>query len=261
MADTIEAYFRTGGLQVQCNIIAREKLLERMQHPDNYPDEKLLVRVSGYTAYFQDLNPQMQQEIITRAEYDLKNGMELRYQDTTSSGESSSLFPRNLFTWKSLFVQLKDLQGRLRDQWNTFTSRRGLLRELEGEATKEFLDILLHLMELRFLVDSDYRENIKNFTGAYRIKDQAGELNYLVKFHNGKMDFTRDDPVSKADVTLTFDKMSTLRDLLLAIKTDVLQVILKNQVLVEGNYNYLYKFGFMANHPILPLLKLVNELS
>ena len=261
LADTIEAYFRTGGLQVQCNIIAREKLLERMQHPDNYPDEKLLVRVSGYTAYFQDLNPQMQQEIITRAEYDLKNGMELRYQDTTSSGESSSLFPRNLFTWKSLFVQLKDLQGRLRDQWNTFTSRRGLLRELEGEATKEFLDILLHLMELRFLVDSDYRENIKNFTGAYRIKDQAGELNYLVKFHNGKMDFTRDDPVSKADVTLTFDKMSTLRDLLLAIKTDVLQVILKNQVLVDGNYNYLYKFGFMANHPILPLLKLVNELS
>jgi hypothetical protein len=31
----------------------------------------LLVRVSGYTAYFKDLNPQMQDEIIERTEYGL----------------------------------------------------------------------------------------------------------------------------------------------------------------------------------------------
>jgi formate C-acetyltransferase len=29
------------------------------------------VRVSGYTAYFKDLNPQMQQEIIDRTEYNV----------------------------------------------------------------------------------------------------------------------------------------------------------------------------------------------
>ena len=40
-----------------------------------------MVRVSGYTAYFQDLNPQMQQEIITRAEYDLVDGLEHRYHN------------------------------------------------------------------------------------------------------------------------------------------------------------------------------------
>ena len=44
---------------------------------DNYPD--LLVRVSGYTAYFSDLNPTMQGEIITRAEYDLETGREVIY--------------------------------------------------------------------------------------------------------------------------------------------------------------------------------------
>jgi pyruvate-formate lyase len=36
----------------------------------------MLVRVSGYTAYFKDLNPAMQNEIITRAEYDLSEGVE-----------------------------------------------------------------------------------------------------------------------------------------------------------------------------------------
>jgi formate C-acetyltransferase len=83
-ASTIEAYFRgkperTGGLQVQFNIIDREMLKDMAQHPKKYPP--LMVRVSGYTAYFQDLNPQMQQEIITRAEYDLADGLEHRYQD------------------------------------------------------------------------------------------------------------------------------------------------------------------------------------
>ncbi len=83
-ANTIEAYFRgssdrPGGLQVQFNVVDREMLKDMVQHPDNYPP--LMVRVSGYTAYFQDLNPQMQQEIITRAEYDLVDGIEHRYQD------------------------------------------------------------------------------------------------------------------------------------------------------------------------------------
>ena len=79
-ASTIEAYFRgnnkklPGGLQVQFNVIDREMLIDMVQHPDNYPP--LMVRVSGYTAYFQDLNPQMQQEIIERAEYDLATGQQ-----------------------------------------------------------------------------------------------------------------------------------------------------------------------------------------
>lgn len=83
-ASTIEAYFRgsgdrSGGLQVQFNVIDREMLKDMVLHPDNY--EPLMVRVSGYTAYFQDLNPKMQQEIIDRAEYDPATGQERRYQD------------------------------------------------------------------------------------------------------------------------------------------------------------------------------------
>ena len=37
-----------------------------------------MVRVSGYTAYFADLNPYMQEEIISRAEYDVETGREVR---------------------------------------------------------------------------------------------------------------------------------------------------------------------------------------
>jgi pyruvate formate-lyase/glycerol dehydratase family glycyl radical enzyme len=69
LADHVEAYMRMGGLQVQCNLIDRATLEEARANPLKHPH--LLVRVSGYTAYFTDLNPHMQEEIISRTEYAL----------------------------------------------------------------------------------------------------------------------------------------------------------------------------------------------
>jgi len=77
---TVKGYFRgeitapeekdkRQGLQVQFNIITHDKLVDAMKNPQNYPD--LLVRVSGYTAYFKDLNEQMKREVINRSEYNL----------------------------------------------------------------------------------------------------------------------------------------------------------------------------------------------
>lgn len=71
-ADTVKAYFMSGGLHVQFNIMSYEMLLDAKKHPEKYPD--LLVRVSGYSAYFKDLNEAMKDEIITRTEYDLRKG-------------------------------------------------------------------------------------------------------------------------------------------------------------------------------------------
>jgi formate C-acetyltransferase len=68
----IEAYFRSGGLHVQFNIMSYEMLIDAKKNPENYPE--LLVRVSGYSAYFKDLNETMKDEIITRTEYDIITG-------------------------------------------------------------------------------------------------------------------------------------------------------------------------------------------
>ena len=62
----IEGYFKGGGMQVQFVIQDRQTLLDAQSDPDSYRD--LLVRVSGYTAYFCDLNRSMQNEIIGRTE-------------------------------------------------------------------------------------------------------------------------------------------------------------------------------------------------
>ena len=69
LAQAIEAYLRFGGLHIQFNMISQQILIDAQQNPGKYPE--LLVRVSGYSAYFRDLNVAMQNEIISRTQYEL----------------------------------------------------------------------------------------------------------------------------------------------------------------------------------------------
>ncbi len=71
LAQAIEAYLRLGGLHIQFNLISHEMLIEAQNDPQKYPE--LLVRVSGYSAYFKDLNTAMQNEIITRTQYEISD--------------------------------------------------------------------------------------------------------------------------------------------------------------------------------------------
>ncbi|MCP4227539.1 MAG: formate acetyltransferase, partial [Actinomycetia bacterium] len=60
----VGGYFAQGGMQVQVNVLDRAVLEEAMRDPDSH--RNLLVRISGYCAYFVDLTPAMQQELIDR---------------------------------------------------------------------------------------------------------------------------------------------------------------------------------------------------
>ena len=62
-----KSYFELGGMQMQLNVVNTETLRDAMANPDAYRD--LLVRISGYNAYFVTLNRDMQRELIERAEY------------------------------------------------------------------------------------------------------------------------------------------------------------------------------------------------
>jgi formate C-acetyltransferase len=65
----VKSYFRLGGMQMQFNVITSDVLKDAMAHPEEY--RNLLVRISGYNAYFVTLNREMQIELIERAEYGL----------------------------------------------------------------------------------------------------------------------------------------------------------------------------------------------
>jgi formate C-acetyltransferase len=69
LAALIRTYFTLGGMQLQFNVVDRETLVDAKKHPEKYPG--LLVRISGYSAYFADLTPEMQDEIIARSQQNL----------------------------------------------------------------------------------------------------------------------------------------------------------------------------------------------
>ena len=68
----IRGYAAAGGMQVQLNVMDPEVLQQARAHPERHP--WLLVRVSGYSAYFADLAPAVQQEIIQRTCHGLAPG-------------------------------------------------------------------------------------------------------------------------------------------------------------------------------------------
>lgn len=60
----IESHFKQGGTLININILDKEKLLEANENPDLHPD--LVVRVTGFTAYFASLSPQFRQLVVDR---------------------------------------------------------------------------------------------------------------------------------------------------------------------------------------------------
>ena len=62
-----KSYFDLGGMQIQFNVVSSDTLRDAIDHPENYG--WLLVRISGYNAYFVDLNKELQLELIRRTEF------------------------------------------------------------------------------------------------------------------------------------------------------------------------------------------------
>jgi len=65
-ASLIRTFFETGGPFVQFNVVSTDTLRDAQKHPEKYRD--LLVRVSTYSAYFVELSPELQEDIIARME-------------------------------------------------------------------------------------------------------------------------------------------------------------------------------------------------
>ena len=66
LAALIRGYFQLGGHHIQFNVIDRETLRAAQRHPEESRD--LIVRVAGYSDYFNNLERALQDEIIDRTE-------------------------------------------------------------------------------------------------------------------------------------------------------------------------------------------------
>lgn len=68
MVGLVKGYFSMGGMELQPNVVSNQILKDAQNHPENYRD--LVIRVSGYSAIFTDLGKPLQDEIISRTEFE-----------------------------------------------------------------------------------------------------------------------------------------------------------------------------------------------
>ena len=60
----VKGHFAQGGTLININILDKERILEANENPDLHPD--LVVRVTGFTAYFASLSPKFRQLVVDR---------------------------------------------------------------------------------------------------------------------------------------------------------------------------------------------------
>jgi formate C-acetyltransferase len=60
----IEGHFNLGGTLVNINVVDAQKILAAHKDPSKYPD--LVVRVTGFTAYFNSLSPAFRELVVKR---------------------------------------------------------------------------------------------------------------------------------------------------------------------------------------------------
>jgi trans-4-hydroxy-L-proline dehydratase len=68
VSQLVRSYFRMDGHHIQFNVVSADMLRDAQKHPEKYRD--LIVRVAGYSDYFNDLGEDLQEEIIRRTEHE-----------------------------------------------------------------------------------------------------------------------------------------------------------------------------------------------
>ena len=132
--------------------------------------------------------------------------------------------------------------------FRVFRTKQGMGRlryMLRGEITERLLVVLLRVMSLVFLIDAEYRKNIENFEATYVFSDIKSHLYLVAIFRNNRLKIRR-RPVLEPTFTLIFKDGKVLMKLLFSKSTNILDLILKQDVEFKGSINYLGKFIYMA---------------
>ncbi|HEY3341280.1 MAG TPA: glycine radical domain-containing protein, partial [Anaerolineae bacterium] len=63
----VRAYFAMGGMQIQATVVDQSVLRDAIAHPEQHTD--LIVRIGGYSEYFNNLTPELKQSVLERTEH------------------------------------------------------------------------------------------------------------------------------------------------------------------------------------------------
>jgi hypothetical protein len=133
---------------------------------------------------------------------------------------------------------------RIANRMTRVFSRR-LVEQIRSRATDDLLELLLDGMAMAFLLSRSFRDNIRGFSAKYVFTTADGSVGASARF-DGKLMHVDDKPADDWTVRVRFKDAAGLRRFLFGKNQDILDSVLANDVEMDGNLNYIFKFGFMA---------------
>jgi hypothetical protein len=100
-------------------------------------------------------------------------------------------------------------------------------------------------MDLYFCLFKDYRKNINNFEGQYLLMTRKGGFRSGVIFKDGDMK-VQIGGIPVWDAKVTFEDPQSLLKFIMSRDQDILELMLKNSMEMDGNINLILKFWFMV---------------
>jgi len=124
--------------------------------------------------------------------------------------------------------------------------RDELMRHVESGITGDGLFLILRVMSMVFSLNRNFNKNIRNFDGRYIFNSSDGSFAVSIVLGNSKMSVYK-KKIENPDVTITFKNAKALKNLALSPKPDIFQSVINQDISVNGNLNYLYRFASMLN--------------
>jgi len=124
--------------------------------------------------------------------------------------------------------------------------KKRLVAYFMEEVTEDAIRTLFEVMRLAFLLDGGLRRHIDGFGAKYLFRSKNSEIAVSAVFNGGEM-VVSERVVEDPTTTVIFEDYTTLGELLPPNQPDILRLMLEQQVVVEGNLNYFYKFAYMAS--------------
>ena len=135
--------------------------------------------------------------------------------------------------------------------------RKNFVSQVQEEVTEEFLKILLQFLRFCSYLDEYLRQSIGTSKWKIELRSEDKDIRVLAEFENGHVKPRELEPneqvVPPANASVVFKNPEAVKNFLLPPgglqgRRDVLRSYLNNEIRLEGNLNYIYRFGFLATH-------------
>lgn len=143
--------------------------------------------------------------------------------------------------------------GTLLSDCRAYIARQRLVACIRAEAAENFLELLLDCLRVGLAVNPYLRHSVRGFSARYRLATPDQAVDVALIFQDGHLK-VEEDLSGPFDASLWFRDERALMRYFSSANPDLFTSLLHQDVVPEGNLNYIYRLAYLARHVQLEAL-------